>query len=734
MRFMRSAVSRALLIMTMLVVVILGGLTFGTSAQAMPEITDNLAGRATWSVGNEFACAIDTNGIMSCWGRNDASAPQAAPPAGTYRYVATGFGSSCAITTSDTVVCWGAAGPLTAGVPAGTFTAIAMSNVNACALSGTGTVTCWGATTNGITSPPAGNYDGIVVGSTSACALSSAGVPTCWGAGTSFLTIPSEPFTALRSSANYNRYCGIHPDGSLECFGEALGGTVPMPTTGTYTSIATTISAACATRTDGQLVCWGATGSNDYAKRPTTGSFIAVSGSVDGMCAITTTNLFKCWGTVNRTSFTAPYILPHFPTGQVGLSFPQTFEYDWTFRTPDYNNFQLLSGQLPPGLAIDQATGNLVGTPTAIGTYSFVIGADTGASPIATGNATVTINAPVVTGIKILPATATVFTGQTQQYTVAAVSAEDFPLQDITSDPLLVVSSDPAVSCSTLACGSSTPGTYTITAQYPNGAGGDFTATASLIVQDAPPDLKITAISPTTASVVTDEPQAFTLTWTPEAGGPVTDVTAQAVFTIDGPGSCTSNECSSPTAGAFSVTATWTDENSVQYQEVATLLVTGAPPVVVRHVVLAPASATVGVGHPQTYTLTATPDGEASVDVSDQATFTVDGAATCSGRSCVSQEPGIFEVTATWVAEDGQEYVRYAALTVTGPTPTPPDTTSPTQSSTPPPSESTPAGGSSSSTATIAATGADSASNAQGAVIVTALGAILLITAYRRRA
>ena len=60
-------------------------------------------------MGNAFIeamrCAITTDDTIACWGYNKYGQTDA--PAGTYRSVSTGEFHTCAVATDNTVVCWG---------------------------------------------------------------------------------------------------------------------------------------------------------------------------------------------------------------------------------------------------------------------------------------------------------------------------------------------------------------------------------------------------------------------------------------------------------------------------------------------------------------------------------------------------------------------------------------------------------------------------------------------------
>ena len=83
---------------------------------------------------------------------------------------------------------------------------------------------------------------------------------------------------------------------------------------------------------------------------------------------------------------------------------------------------------------------------------------------------------------------------------------------------------------------------------------------------DAVADFDHVEISPTLATVEVDESQTFTATAIDDEGNSMGDVTAQASFTIDSPGSCDGNQCSASEEGQYTVTVLYNDT-----QDTATL-------------------------------------------------------------------------------------------------------------------------------------------------------------------
>jgi hypothetical protein len=65
--------------------------------------------------------------------------------------------------------------------------------------------------------------------------------------------------------------------------------------------------------------------------------------------------------------------------GNIGTAYHQTFQAS---NAQGSLSFRLVSGNLPPGITLDAATGTLGGTPTTAGTYTFEIAADDDNGPI----------------------------------------------------------------------------------------------------------------------------------------------------------------------------------------------------------------------------------------------------------------------------------------------------------------------------------------------------------------
>lgn len=304
----------------------LGNGQLGYTADGLPRTVPG-SGFLQVSAGNQHACAITATQVK-CWGSHampmvGARAPQ---PYDTANYsivtvplpdppvgIATTAISSCALTSTAAVWCWGMAPYLGTGSSVDKYTpqfvgsnvlALAAGYSNVCIIiAGPPNVTqCWGDGTTGllgngttqssstpvtVSTPPGRSFVQIAVGLERACAVDDLGGIWCWGRNDHLGTTDSvsiivstptplvNPTGAVYSKvfAGINGSCAMDAQsspGSLFCWGTndygqlGLGDTVPRqhPTrvsTIAYQSVSmSTGSSTCAARAgSGQLDCWG---------------------------------------------------------------------------------------------------------------------------------------------------------------------------------------------------------------------------------------------------------------------------------------------------------------------------------------------------------------------------------------------------------------------------------------------------------------------------------------------
>jgi alpha-tubulin suppressor-like RCC1 family protein len=297
------------------------------------------------SAGLFNACALISDGTVQCWGRNidgqlgigtidSAAHPLPAKVIGLSGVIAVDSGgdSTCALTASGGVKCWGRndAGQVGNGsttdspIPADVVglssgvVAISASEFSTCALMSGGTVKCWGTNVEGqlgngtVTYTPnpvpvdVTGLSGVVAISTgdlSSCALTSAGAVFCWGynatgaLGNGTTTDSSTPVgvSGLSSgvvaiSSGERNNCALTSGGGVKCwgfgvFGEMGNGAnstslVPVDVSGLGSGVSAISSGsehACALIPGGTVQCWGANFSGQLGNGSTTNSNVPVT-------------------------------------------------------------------------------------------------------------------------------------------------------------------------------------------------------------------------------------------------------------------------------------------------------------------------------------------------------------------------------------------------------------------------------------------------------------------------
>ena len=250
-----------------------GQSSFVTPVSTPASVTGLSSGVAAISAGNNFTCALLTNGGVRCWGDNsegqlgngtltDSSSPVVVSGLSSSAVsIATGNYHACALLSSGTVQCWGknSSYELGNGDPDGrTMTpvdvqflgagvkSVAVGGSHSCALFNAGNVKCWGSNSYGQTGSDflhwrtgvadVGNLNSsaisIDLGNFHSCAVLSTGAARCWG---------------------LNSYSQLGDGGTTNTH---LPVTVSGLSSG-VTSISAGVSYSCATISDGGVKCWG---------------------------------------------------------------------------------------------------------------------------------------------------------------------------------------------------------------------------------------------------------------------------------------------------------------------------------------------------------------------------------------------------------------------------------------------------------------------------------------------
>ncbi|MCA0295793.1 MAG: hypothetical protein LCH96_10900 [Actinobacteria bacterium] len=350
-------------------VVVLGSVAAAPAEEATAAATYRAVDLST---GYGHTCVVTTTGKALCWGFNPAGqlgdgttttrlAPVEVSGLGsTVTSIAAGRAHSCAVTTAGRALCWGynAAGQL--GDLTTTFSttpvrvyglgtnvaSISAGWASTCAVTTTGKVWCWGdnsygqlgdGTTTDSLQPVAvhGLSSGVAsvsVGRQHACAVKNSGTVVCWGRGNEgqlgdgnyndrSTPVGVNGLTTVTSMvAGYSHTCAVEAGGTAVCWGRnsqgqlgngtTFGAPQPVVVTG-FVSKARAVTAgfrgSCVIRTNGTSFCWGYNRYGQVGDTTTTrrltpvkvyglGSTRTISQGYFHTCAITLSKAVKCWG------------------------------------------------------------------------------------------------------------------------------------------------------------------------------------------------------------------------------------------------------------------------------------------------------------------------------------------------------------------------------------------------------------------------------------------------------
>lgn len=296
--------------------------------------------------GDFTTCAIASDGLVRCWGRDKEGELGAGkgqgeqlerrlvPGLGKARQVALASKFACAVLEDKTVKCWGTGRIANDGKAWSDAKPVAVSGVEkveelaasgalACARSASG-VACWGADEKTIGVPPKGAFKQIAVGFTHACALDAAGAVTCWGGagdwGAGGMFAKPSVAGAVQIVTGDRHGCVLTKSGSVQCWGMNDAGQlgvkpdidphkqlVTVPGVGGVARLVAGEASTCALLADGAVRCWGSNGEGELGlgtrssdERPASVTALTAVedvclASAHG-CALTKQSKLLCWG------------------------------------------------------------------------------------------------------------------------------------------------------------------------------------------------------------------------------------------------------------------------------------------------------------------------------------------------------------------------------------------------------------------------------------------------------
>jgi alpha-tubulin suppressor-like RCC1 family protein len=347
-------------LVALLILAACGGSGSGSSAKGPSGTTQTGASGTTSSAdessppgpptdidcGDFTTCAVASDGLLRCWGRDkagelgDGSGGGAARPKraivpglGKVKRVALASQFGCALLDDKKVKCWGTGriandGKSVEGARPTQVAALddveelAASGAIACARNPKGVV-CWGADEATIGTPPSGAFKQIATGFTHACALDQTGAVICWGQGEwggkgSFANPPVNG--ALQVVTGDRHACVVTKAKGVQCWGMNDAGQlgvksdvephkklVTVPALSNVAKLVAGDASTCATLGDGSVRCWGSNGEGELGlgkrspdERPARVSALSdpdeiCLASAHG-CALTKSGKLLCWG------------------------------------------------------------------------------------------------------------------------------------------------------------------------------------------------------------------------------------------------------------------------------------------------------------------------------------------------------------------------------------------------------------------------------------------------------
>jgi alpha-tubulin suppressor-like RCC1 family protein len=324
--------------------------------------------------------------------------------------------ASAATAVQAQVVAWGDNYNGQRTVPAGLSGVVAISagGSHSLALKANGSVVAWGFNSYGQRTVPAG-LSGVVAiacGSHHSLALKADGSVAAWGYNSyGQSTVPVGLSGVVAISAGYGHSLALKADGSVGAWGSNFSGvsTVPAGLSG-VAAISAGGSHSLALKADGSVIAWG---SNDSGVS-------TVPAGLSGVVAISA-------GGSHSLALKEPAGLPvitsarRWTTEAAGARPGNVLFYQRIFASGSPTGYG--AAGLPPGLALDPATGVISGAATAVGTFPVTLSA-TNASGTSTTEVVLT-----VTGLPrlLLPLPTVLQNGNTQIFAIGYIALTGLP-------------------------------------------------------------------------------------------------------------------------------------------------------------------------------------------------------------------------------------------------------------------------------------------------------------------
>jgi alpha-tubulin suppressor-like RCC1 family protein len=291
------------------------------------DVVGIVGGTVAISAGGDHTCALDSGGMLRCWGFNgdgqlgigstsNQSTPAAVVGGTGAAAVTTGYANTCSLSTTGAVKCWGVYDRI--------------CNIAGCGFSFHTTPTNVAGLGSGVAAVSAGEFFN--------CALTTAGAVKCWGdnydgqlgvLGTTdpdplqLFAIDGLQSGVVQVSAGDDHACARLSDETLRCWGSNAQGRLgdgsnsyrfpPVAVSGLsgVSQVGAGGGHTCARTFTGRVHCWGDNSSGQlgdgdpwFRLTPTAvpglaSGTLAISAGEFHSCALTTGGTVKCWGANN---------------------------------------------------------------------------------------------------------------------------------------------------------------------------------------------------------------------------------------------------------------------------------------------------------------------------------------------------------------------------------------------------------------------------------------------------
>lgn len=273
-------------------------LALGLGGCGVPE-----EGYVLVAAGADVACALDSSGVPSCWGRGfpgcertEAGCPEfdeltLRPPPEDVRFSGLGVfdWQGCGVEVDGQALhCW--SGPVLDFVIE-PVSEVVVSGDTVCTIDSDGLALC--ASRREDPSGPVEPVSAVALAGGTRCGISRLdGRAVCWEIDQEGLVPPPVVLTSLSLSTG-GTGCGIDEQGELMCWG------VPpseSPPSGRFVDVEVGVGSACAQRPAGTVECWSINDAWTQVPQPPATRFLQFSIGAGYGCGVTRQRDLQCWG------------------------------------------------------------------------------------------------------------------------------------------------------------------------------------------------------------------------------------------------------------------------------------------------------------------------------------------------------------------------------------------------------------------------------------------------------